>query len=243
MKRTILARRVFITLGLSVASILGQVSATPNRFPDCLPEAPRPVTHPGIELPFHLHPKNYPVLAVNADIALIGRRVVASDPEALCRTSMGARKLITVEEEYAKSLNQWLEGNSPVLLKGLGGLLVGAADPVAGTVLEMLTTAFDSIQKDPGFRVRTGDEVWRIDLAGRDKSGPVYVVYTVLNDPFRKQQWLMNEMRVPFRWEGVNQHQQSSQSPSVGTQRDQSDVDDKDAEDDSDELESEDQRR
>ena len=41
MKRTILTRRLLITLGLSVASILGQISAIFNRFPDCLPEAPR----------------------------------------------------------------------------------------------------------------------------------------------------------------------------------------------------------
>ena len=193
--------RTLLTILAVVVTSVGHTAilAKSGAFPDCLPEAPKPAAQPGIWVPFHLLPGNYPVLAVRADTKHIDRGVVASDAEALCRQPSGSRKLATVDEQYAGTLNRWLEGNPPVILQGVGGLLVGAVDPLAGALLGALSTALDQARRDPGFRVRTGDEIWRVDLAGREQGRSVYIVYTVLLDPFRKTQWLMNEKRMPIQ--------------------------------------------
>lgn len=176
----------------------GEEAPGSARLASCLPPAPRPAEHPGIQLPFHLHPRNYPVLAIGAEIESIGRRVVARDVPALCRNNIAMRRLLTVEEDYADSLNSWLDGNTPSLLTGLGGLFIGAVDPLAGAFSQVLTAAVDRARHQPGFRVREGDEIWRVDLAASDRGRPVYIVYTVLHDPFRDTQWLMHEQRRPL---------------------------------------------
>ncbi len=189
--------RASFFVAISIAA-LGSGLLYADTFPGCLPVAPQAAAHPGIWVPFQLLPTNHPVIAVRADATAVSRGVVIPDRAALCRASSGSRRLAKVDAAYAATLNKWLGGNAPVILQSMSGMLVAAADPLAGALLEVFSTALNEAHGDPEFRVRVDDEIWRVDLAARESGRPVYIVYTLLFDPFRNSYWLMNENRTPI---------------------------------------------
>jgi hypothetical protein len=191
---------VFLVVG-SVLAIPCAPLARADDLVSCLPEAPEPMETPGFALPFHLHERNYPVIPVRA--VHLGETVAPVDGVNLCDQYFGARRLLTLDEDYAPDLNAYLAGRSSPVLEGMIGILAdvgaGAAElPLVGPLLAVFQIARKSMVTDTDIRVRVNDQIWRVDLAAVEEGRPTYIFWYVLVDPYREQCWMLDEARVPI---------------------------------------------
>jgi hypothetical protein len=194
MDRVIPALRWFPLVAL--LALTGTDPAQCKEWPSCLPEVPEESDTPGVWTSIILQERNYPVLPVKADLRRPGRSVIVDDPEAICSEWTARRRVLKLDRPLVDAVNRELSGEEWPILEGLASLLLDRAVPGAGTILTIFETAVKATERDPDVRARLRDEIWRVDFMGCSEDGePVYVVYTVLLDPFREETWLLNEQR------------------------------------------------
>jgi hypothetical protein len=168
---------------------------------DCLPAVPDPVA-PGTagRLFLQLHPRNYPTIPVSK--ARRGPHVVVKRGVNICDNYEGKRLIAVIEEPYLTTLNETLTGKDYPVTKALLSILASGVSPVAGVVSSVMSAALSSCRRAPFTLAREGDELWRLDILGTDGNGKAtYVTYIVLNDPYRNQQWILEEKRCPVKFE------------------------------------------